>query len=184
MVIAVNLTLAFKAVSTFPGLEVANSYVAIQRFDAERAAQVALGSDLAVEADARRITLALTAADGAAVVPAALEVRLGRSTEVSGDQIPAFVLTNRVYQAPVALHPGKWVMWIRATAGNGTLFEKRVSLFVKGCWCRCRIARRLPGLHRGTGSRGHGQRLAAAADADHLVLSVAAVHCAACISTT
>jgi nitrogen fixation protein FixH len=132
VIIGVNLTLAFKAVSTFPGLEVANSYVASQGFDAERTAQVGLGWDLAVQADARRITLALTGADGAAVVPATLEVKLGRSTEVSDDQTPAFVLSNGVYAADVDLHPGKWVMWIKASANNGTQYEKRVSLFVKG----------------------------------------------------
>ncbi len=41
-IIAVNVFMAYKAVSTFPGLEVANSYVASQTFDADRAAQEAL----------------------------------------------------------------------------------------------------------------------------------------------
>ncbi len=45
VIIAVNLVLAFKAVRTFPGLEVENSYVASQTFDAERTAQEALGLD-------------------------------------------------------------------------------------------------------------------------------------------
>ncbi len=35
IIIGVNLTLAFKAVSTFPGLEVPNSYVASQRLASE-----------------------------------------------------------------------------------------------------------------------------------------------------
>jgi nitrogen fixation protein FixH len=38
VIIAVNFLLAYKAVSTFPGLEVPNSYVASQTFDADRAA--------------------------------------------------------------------------------------------------------------------------------------------------
>ena len=42
VIISVNLTLAYNAVQTFPGLEVANSYVASQQFDANRAAQEAL----------------------------------------------------------------------------------------------------------------------------------------------
>ena len=37
VIIAVNVLLATKAVSTFPGLEVKNSYVASQTFDADRA---------------------------------------------------------------------------------------------------------------------------------------------------
>jgi nitrogen fixation protein FixH len=43
IIIAVNLLLAWKAVSTFPGVEVASSYAAGIGFDARRAAQVALG---------------------------------------------------------------------------------------------------------------------------------------------
>ena len=43
VIIAVNVVLAVKAVQTFPGLEVANSYVASQSFDAERTAQQKLG---------------------------------------------------------------------------------------------------------------------------------------------
>ena len=43
VIIAVNMVMAVKAVSTFPGLETPNSYVASQRFDRDRAAQAALG---------------------------------------------------------------------------------------------------------------------------------------------
>mgnify|MGYP001760938923 FL=1 len=42
VIIGVNVLMAVKAVGTFPGLEVANSYVASQDFDRERAAQAAL----------------------------------------------------------------------------------------------------------------------------------------------
>ena len=49
VIIGVNLILAYKAVTTFPGLEVKNSYVASQSFDAERAAQLALGWDIGAE---------------------------------------------------------------------------------------------------------------------------------------
>ena len=43
IIISVNLVLAYQAVSTFPGLEVKNSYVASQSFDVDRKAQEALG---------------------------------------------------------------------------------------------------------------------------------------------
>ena len=39
VIIAVNLVMAYQAISTFPGLEVANGYVASQTFDADRKAQ-------------------------------------------------------------------------------------------------------------------------------------------------
>jgi nitrogen fixation protein FixH len=43
IIITVNLTLAFQAVATFPGLETRNSYVASQSFDRDKRAQDALG---------------------------------------------------------------------------------------------------------------------------------------------
>ena len=39
IIIAVNLTLAWNAIATFPGLETRNSYVISQSFQADRAAQ-------------------------------------------------------------------------------------------------------------------------------------------------
>jgi FixH len=46
VIIGVNVFMAYQAISTFPGLEVKSSYVASQSFDAERAAQNALGLTL------------------------------------------------------------------------------------------------------------------------------------------
>ena len=51
VIIGVNLTLAFNAVATFPGLETGNSYVASQSFDARRDAQQALGWTVTATAD-------------------------------------------------------------------------------------------------------------------------------------
>ena len=42
IIIAVNVTMAYKAISTFPGLEVQNGYIASQTFEAEKRAQEAL----------------------------------------------------------------------------------------------------------------------------------------------
>ena len=60
IIIAVNLTLAFNAVATFPGLEVGNSYVASQQFEERRAAQQALGWTAEAEYDGAAFTLSLT----------------------------------------------------------------------------------------------------------------------------
>ena len=45
VILAANLTLAFSAVGTFPGLETKNSYVESQNFNIDRDAQLALGWD-------------------------------------------------------------------------------------------------------------------------------------------
>ena len=77
MIIAVNLTLAFKAVTTFPGLEVKNSYVASQNFDADRAAQQALGWQVAARIEA-----------GAADPDDRRQGRTGRDCDDRGDAGP------------------------------------------------------------------------------------------------
>ena len=79
VIIAVNFLLAYKAVSTFPGLEVPNSYVASQTFDADRAAQLALGWSLAADYDhgASILELVFTDAGGA---PAPVAASTKRAT--------------------------------------------------------------------------------------------------------
>ena len=69
VIIAVNAGLAWKAISTFPGLEVDNGYIASQSFDAERSAQRALNWTLAhgYDAGARELRLTFTDAQGGAV---------------------------------------------------------------------------------------------------------------------
>ena len=132
IIIAVNVTMAFKAISTFPGLEVGNSYVASQSFDAERQAQQALGWVLTPQYEQGRLALAFADAEGRAVVPAALSGLVGRTTEARDDQLLAFRAEGTAQVADVTLAPGKWMLRIEATAPDGTAFRQRVDLMVDG----------------------------------------------------
>lgn len=134
VIIGVNLLLAYKAVSTFPGLEVDNSYVASQTFDADMAAQKALGWDLATQYDsaAKALRLTFTDAAGMPAPVAELKVLVGRTTEAADDQNPVFTSDLGVYSAPLVLNPGKWMLHVEAFAADGTLFKQRIDLFVKG----------------------------------------------------
>lgn len=133
IIIAVNVLMAYKAISTFPGLEVANSYVASQTFDKERKAQEALGWTLRPDyAPQTGLQLAFTDAAGQPVAVRDLSVLVGRSTEASDDSTPQFVREAGVYTAPVQLAPGKWMLHVTARAEDGTLFQQRLDLFVKG----------------------------------------------------
>ena len=131
LIIAVNVLMAWKAISTFPGLEVANSYVASQEFDTAKAAQVALGWQVAPTYQDGEIRLAFTDAAGQAVTLGGLSVLLGRPTEARDDSTPVFALRDGVYVAPATLNPGKWMLHIAATAPDGTAFNQRLDLFVK-----------------------------------------------------
>ncbi|MES2144277.1 MAG: FixH family protein [Pseudomonadota bacterium] len=134
VIIGVNVMLAYKAVSTFPGLEVANSYVASQDFDRERAAQQALGWTLVstYDPDRQELSLAFADAAGRPVSVADLKVLVGRPTEAADDQFPAFSYRHGAYVAMTALRPGKWMMQIEAHAADGTLFRQRRDLMVRG----------------------------------------------------
>jgi nitrogen fixation protein FixH len=134
VIIAVNLLLAWKAVSTFPGLEVQNGYVASQTWDADMAAQKALGWTLAADYDSKGALLELVFTDrsGQPAVVSDLSVLVGRPTESRQDQRPAFVHEGSAYRAPVTLGAGKWMMMVEATAPDGTRFRQRQDLFVKG----------------------------------------------------
>ncbi|THD83475.1 nitrogen fixation protein FixH [Aliigemmobacter aestuarii] len=134
IIIAVNVVMAWKAISTFPGLEVKNSYVASQTFDAERAAQASLGWTLAHDYDAAAGELRLTFSDrqGAPVEVQDLSVLVGRTTMADEDRRPEFVRHLGAYSAPVALAPGKWMLHVKARAADGTAFQQRIDLFVKG----------------------------------------------------
>lgn len=134
VIIAVNILLAYKAISTFPGLEVDDSYVASQDFDAERTAQLALGWTMVPAYDAAKGELSLRFTDktGGPVALASLDVLVGRPTEAKDDLHPSFAQVDGSYVAPAKLAHGKWMMMIEAHAADGTLFHQRIDLFVNG----------------------------------------------------
>ena len=134
VIIGVNLVMAYQAVSTFPGLEVENSYVASQGFDADRKAQIALGWTLVPTYDLAKgeLELAFTDTQGQPVLLKSLEVLVGRTTEAVDDSHPVFVREAGIYTAKASLAPGKWMMHVDAVAADGTKFHQRIDLFVKG----------------------------------------------------
>ena len=125
LIITVNVIMATQAVRTFPGLEVKNSFVASQTFDADRAAQEALGWTVAARLEAGELVVDITDADGP-VQPASLTGTFGRATSVRDDQTPPLVFDGRVYRAPIDGGPGNWNFRMEAVAADGTIFKQRV----------------------------------------------------------
>ncbi|WP_294613205.1 FixH family protein [Roseovarius sp.] len=128
VIIGVNLVLAYSAVTTFPGLEVKNSYVASQEFDIRKAAQEGLGWHVAADHADGLLLLHITDETGAPVEVATLEATVGRATHVFDDQTPDFRFDGQAYVAPVALGDGNWNIRMTATSEDGTLFQQRVIL--------------------------------------------------------
>lgn len=125
VIITVNLTLAYQAVRTFPGLEVKNSYVASQTFDADRAEQLALNWDVSATLADHDLRLVILE-DGRAIAPVIEEVTFGRATSVAQDQTPEFVFDGQALRATVDGGLGNWNLRIKARAENGALFQQRI----------------------------------------------------------
>lgn len=132
IIIGVNLFMAFKAIGTFPGLEVKNSYVASQTFDADRDAQLALGWDVSASVEDKMLRLSILDSSGAPVVPEHIAATLGRATHVGEDRTPVFTFDGKAHVAPVDLGRGNWNLRLDAEAANGTHFRQRIVLHVKG----------------------------------------------------
>jgi nitrogen fixation protein FixH len=132
VIIAVNLALAFFAVDTFPGLEVKNSYVASQQFNARKAAQERLGWSVEATEENGRVNVEITDRHGVPVKVAELHAVVGRATQVRDDVEPDLIFNGMSYSAPLELGPGKWDVRITARSLDGTEFVQRVVLHVKG----------------------------------------------------
>ena len=132
VIIAVNIFMAVKAVGTFPGLEVKNSYVASQSFDRERAAQQALGWTLETTYRDGRLMLDFRDRSGAPAPVAELSATVGRTTVSVDDLKPEFVRVGDIFEARAPLTEGKWMVLLEAFAEDGTRFHQRIDLFVKG----------------------------------------------------
>lgn len=125
IIIVVNLSLAYNAVASFPGLEVKNSYVASQNFDANRKAQLALGWEVDAWIEDDRLILSVTK-DEEPVEPMIESAVFGRATSVADDQVPEFSHDGRAFTASVVAGSGNWNLRVRLRDENGALFQQRI----------------------------------------------------------
>ena len=132
VIIGVNFFMAFSAISTFPGLEVKNSYVASQTFDDERQAQEALNWAVSAVLLGDVLSLSISDANGP-VEPLMIDAKLGRATHVRDDRALTFRFDGTAHTALVPdLAPGYWNLRMVSEASDGTLYRKRFSLRVPG----------------------------------------------------
>lgn len=131
IIIAVNVVMAWQAVHTFPGLEVANGYVASQSFDADRKAQLALGWTLTHSYAPGKLALDFKDKDGKPVLLGDLKVLVGRATEAKDDLHPTFRLENGVQVADVTLPVGKWIIVVDAMSTDGVEFHQRLDQVIR-----------------------------------------------------
>lgn len=134
VIIGVNVFMAWKAIETFPGLEVKSSYAESQSFDKVRAAQEALGWQVSPGYDKAHEQLRLSFLDraGEPVVLKDISVLVGRPTETTEDRNPVMRMAeDGAYVADEKLPLGKWMIQIMAHAQDGTLYQARSFFYVR-----------------------------------------------------
>ncbi|MFT7105762.1 MAG: nitrogen fixation protein FixH [Yoonia sp.] len=131
IIIAVNLTLAWNAIATFPGLETRNSYVISQHFQADRTAQNALQWDVSAAIEEDVLTVAILDADGVPVQAEVTRATFGRATHTGQDSTPHFTWTGSSWSAPVVAGDGYWNLRLEMVAPDGTKFRRRFPLTAK-----------------------------------------------------
>ena len=130
VVIFANLALVFAAVGSFPGLEVKNSYVASQQFEARRAAQEALGWEAGVDYGDGLLMLRLQDRDVLRADARGVVGMAGRATHTRDDRELVFIPAPHGWQAEVDLPYGRWHINFTATARDGTAFSQQLSLWI------------------------------------------------------
>lgn len=123
-VIGANVALTVAALGSFPGIEVANGYVASQSFEAERAAQSRLGwrSEAAYEDGV--LTVAVRDRSGAPAPIGRIEFHLGRPTTEAEDLTPHLVADGPGWRGEVDLAPGLWRLDIIGEGREGEAFRQ------------------------------------------------------------
>lgn len=129
IILAVNMTLLYNAVKTFPGLEVKNSYIASQTFDDRALAQRALGWAPEVKYANGQMNLSIFS-NGEFIFPEVISLRIGRPTHGREDAIPVLLRDTIGYWFKIDLGDGKWFIYVSAEDSNGEPFEQRLEMFV------------------------------------------------------
>lgn len=116
VVVAANATLAVLATGGFPGLVVANSYVASQSFDRDRAALAATGWRVSIDHADGVLLVAVEDRDGRPVEGLEASATVGRPGAAATDRTVALAPRGERLAAPLALDPGRWRVRLRIAA--------------------------------------------------------------------
>lgn len=136
VILAVNLTLAYLANSTWSGLIVKNGYVASQSFgdDLARAkAQDAMGWAVTMSHAEDRVRITFADATQKKLSGLAITAQLGRPASESQDQVLTFTdIGAGAYSAPANLAPGIWELEVDAVGADAVAYKKTFRFVVKG----------------------------------------------------
>lgn len=129
-IIAVNLTLAYYANSSWTGLVVKNSYVESQRFNevtAEKRRQEALGWTARTAYDGAVFSIDLADKAGAAIRDAVVTAKIGHPVHENADRTVTLLPEGGArYAAPVELASGIWAANLSVTGPRGEVWTREI----------------------------------------------------------
>jgi nitrogen fixation protein FixH len=135
VILAVNLTMAYLASSSWTGLVVANSYVASQSFNRDAAIarqQQALGWQMKLSVKRDVVQIAVLDRDNQALAGLRIRAVLQRPTDEAGDQALKLRDTGAgIYQAHAVIGSGVWVADVTAQRSDTELVRFVQRIFVK-----------------------------------------------------
>lgn len=139
IIIAVNLTMAVFARSSWTGFVVENSYVASQKFNAKMAetrAQAALGWKSNFALREGRATYILRDRDGRFIPLSGVSLTFKRPVDDRDDQrVVLERAADSSYSSPLTMADGLWLVEIEANAGNESPFREVLRIHVtQGKW--------------------------------------------------
>jgi nitrogen fixation protein FixH len=134
-IIAVNIVMAYWAVSTFPGLNAHNSYVASQNYNVllkDAAAQDERGWQGRLTVEEGRPLLTLTDRDGSPLPMLDVTILAGRPASASTDrEFRLEPVSRNQYRADHALERGRWLVEIEARQNEELLWRRTKSIIVE-----------------------------------------------------
>ncbi|KAA0971801.1 FixH family protein [Aureimonas fodinaquatilis] len=132
-IISVNVFMAYSAISTFPGLNAKNSYVASQNYNRlldDAAAQEAQGWQARLTAPDGVLLLELRERSGALLSGFEVSALVGRPAGASQDKLLDFAATAKGFSAMEALPRGRWLVSIEAHDNDELLWRSTRSIVV------------------------------------------------------
>lgn len=134
-IIAVNVAMAYWAVSTFPGLNAHNSYVASQNYNVllkDAALQDERGWNGKLTVDEGRPMLALSDRAGVPIAGLDVSVLAGRPANASTDrELKLQPVSGGGYRSDDVLQRGRWLVEIEARRNEELLWRQTKSITVE-----------------------------------------------------
>lgn len=134
VIIAVNVVMAIAATGTFPGLVVANSYVASQNYNdllASGRAQADAGWRMEIAAPDGRLEVSLAGRAGTFSSGLAVTALAGRPSSVQSDRNIALAEREQKYRAAGILPPGQWDIDVEARRDGVLVFRELRRVYVE-----------------------------------------------------